>query len=269
MEPTPEVNILSCSQCGGELHPDEGQIFLTCPYCSSTVFIDKSRVVFHWYVAPTLDRDQALGALRRWMTGSQTVKDLDEKSRVIEVTFQYFPMWHFKFRRKDGSEEIHLTPAAATAISEIGKLILPAGDLRKYTPEIEPQSQAPSVPLTAAQRWAAGEMQAGEAIIESSLVHIPVFQVKYNYKGSTYSALIEAATGEVFANLFPAKAEAPYLAVGLLTAAVFICLALIPLGTGAAGGGEGAVLGLGICAAAGLIAGPILFALAAWVAAKV
>ena len=22
-----------CAQCGGVLHPDEGQVFLTCPYC--------------------------------------------------------------------------------------------------------------------------------------------------------------------------------------------------------------------------------------------
>ena len=66
-EPT---TTLTCTQCGGELHPDEGQVFVTCPFCGATVFVDRAQVVFHWYVAPTLDADQAAAALRRWMSGS-------------------------------------------------------------------------------------------------------------------------------------------------------------------------------------------------------
>ena len=50
----PVATQLTCTQCGGELHPDEGQTFVTCPYCGAAVYLDKSRVVFHWYVAPTL-----------------------------------------------------------------------------------------------------------------------------------------------------------------------------------------------------------------------
>jgi hypothetical protein len=53
-----------CTHCGGELHPDQGQIFLTCPYCSSTVYLDKSQVVFHWYMAPTLDENLVGVAMR-------------------------------------------------------------------------------------------------------------------------------------------------------------------------------------------------------------
>ena len=49
--PNTEVH---CAQCGGVLHPDEGQIFLTCPYCSSSVYLDKSKVVFHWSLACTV-----------------------------------------------------------------------------------------------------------------------------------------------------------------------------------------------------------------------
>ena len=78
-------NVVSCAQCGGELHPDEGQIFLTCPYCGSTVYLDKSQVVFHWYLAPTLDEAKAGGALASWMAGNQTVKDLDKKASVMEA----------------------------------------------------------------------------------------------------------------------------------------------------------------------------------------
>ena len=84
--PLPATTLL-CTQCGGELHPDEGQIFLTCPYCGSTVYLDKERVVFHWVLAPTLDEQKAGASLARWMAGNQTVKDLDKKARVTTTTY--------------------------------------------------------------------------------------------------------------------------------------------------------------------------------------
>jgi hypothetical protein len=85
---------LTCSQCGGVLQPAEGQIFLTCPFCSSTVFLDKSRVVFHWAMACTIKPEDAQAALRRWMAGNQTVKDLDRKATIVSQDFAYFPPWN-------------------------------------------------------------------------------------------------------------------------------------------------------------------------------
>jgi hypothetical protein len=270
METRLPENVLTCTQCGGELHPDEGQIFLTCPFCNSTVYLDKARVVFHWYLAPTLDEAKARGALSRWMAGNQTVKDLDRKARVTEVTFQFFPMWYFKQRLANGREEVALMPGAATAVSEIVHLRLPAGDLRKYNQEVDLQAVPPTVPLKAALSWlSAGQPGPADEIIEQSLVHIPLFIIKYTYQGRLYTALVEGATGEVIANIFPAKAEAPYLVVGGLAALVFLCLALFPVIGGMANGSGGALAGFGLCATAGLIAAPILFGLAAWVAAKV
>lgn len=268
MEDNLPQNVLTCTQCGGELHPDEGQIFLICPFCSSTVYIDKTRVVFHWYLAPTLDEAGARGALSRWMVGNQTVKDLDRKARVTELAFQYFPMWYFKRRQASGREDIDLMPGAATAVSEIVHLRLPAGDLRKYNQDIGPQAVPPTVPLQAAMSWLAAEKDSA-GLVEQSLVHIPLYIFKYTYQGKIFTALVEGATGAVIANIYPAKAEAPYLVVGGLAALVYLCLALFPVIGGLTNGSGGAAAGLGLCAAAGIIAAPVLFGLAAWVAAKI
>jgi hypothetical protein len=80
---------------------------------------------------------------------------------------------------------------------------------------------------------------------------------------------VEAATGSVFANIFPAKAEMPYRLVGCLTALVFSCLATFPLVGGAVEGSAGAGVGLLACAGVGVVAAPLLFGLATWVAAKI
>jgi len=268
LPPPPIATPLTCAQCGGELHPDEGQAFITCPYCSSTVYVDKAKVVFHWYLAATLDENKARGALARWMAGNQTVKDLDKKSRVVGVSFGYFPLWLFKRRTPAGKEEIYLEPAAATSITELKSLKLPAGDLKKYQPALDADAQAPSVPLQAALGWLEGRGVARSEIVEQSLVHIPLFTVKYAYQGKTYTAIVEAATGGVFANIFPAKAEAPYLIAGGLSALVFLCLASFPV-IGALSSAEGIFLGLLACSILGVIAAPLLFMLAIWVAAKI
>ena len=263
------ANVFPCTQCGGELHPDEGQIFVTCPFCSSTVYLDKSRVIFHWYLASTLDEGNARSSLARWMAGNQTVKDLDKKARIGGFTYEFFPVWYFKRRDKHGQEQILLEPAAATSISEIRKIRLPAGDLRKYDSQLESQAHAPSVPLQAALEWLGGRGVQGEEIIEQSLVHIPLYTFKYTYQNKAYTAIVEAGTGSVFANIFPAKAEAPYLLAGGLTALIFLCLALFPVIGGMAEGGEGVGIGLALCAGIGIVAAPILFGLAAWIAAKI
>jgi predicted RNA-binding Zn-ribbon protein involved in translation (DUF1610 family) len=268
METAGTSTSLTCTQCGGELHPDEGQTFLTCPYCSATVYIDKSRVVFHWYLAPTLDENRARGELARWMAGNQTVKDLDKKASLVGMSFQYFPVWYIKFNDQN-REQVSLEPGAATSVTELRRLHLPAGDLRKYDYSLDSQSQAPNVPLEAALGWLQQSKGAKVEVKETSLVHIPLYTFKYNFQNQTYTALVEAGTGEVLANIYPAKAEAPYLLAAGITALVYLCLALVPIAFSAFGGGASSPLGIGLCLGLGVLAAPFLFTLAVWVASKV
>jgi hypothetical protein len=262
---TPTTAQLTCTQCGGELHPDEGQIFLTCPYCNATIYLDKSRVVLHYSIAPTLDAQKASGELRRWMSSSETVKDLDQKSQVTGQVFQFFPVWYFKWGQ---NEQITLQPAAATSVSELAKIHIPAGDLSPYTAALDAQAEQPSVPLEAALDWFRQSNPKAE-VKEMSLVHVPIYIFKYTFKAQTFTAVVDAASGTVMANIFPAKAEAPYLLVGIMAAVVYLCLALIPLFWAASDGGSGVGIGLAVCSGLGLLAAPIFIAWGAWVAAKI
>lgn len=261
-------NLVLCTQCGGELHPDEGQIFLTCPYCSSTVYLDKARVVFHWYLAATLDENKARGALARWMSGNQTVKDLDTKARLAGIQFEYFPLWYIKRRKPGGQDEVLLRPAAATSVTELQHLRLPAGDLRKYNSQLDSQAHTPTVPMDSVVNWLKDTNISEKELVERALVHIPLYTCKYIYNGQTYTALVDGATGTVLANIFPAKQEAPYAIAGAISAIVFLCLAIAPV-AGALAGGEGIGIGIGVCVAGGVIVTPFLLALAAWVASRV
>jgi DNA-directed RNA polymerase subunit RPC12/RpoP len=267
-EQSPEVSI-RCSQCGGELHPDEGEVFLTCPYCNSTVYLDKSQVVFHWYLAPTIKDEEAAASLARWMAGNQTVKDLDKKSKIVSQSFEYFPLWYFKQHRPSGEERILVEPAAGISISEIKHLKLVAGDLRKYKTNLNEKARQPNVPLQTALKWLADRGVSQEEVSERALVHVPFYTIKYSYQGTLYTAMVEGGTGGVYANLFPAKEEAPYRMAAVLSGGVFLCLATFPVIGALISGEQGLAIGLGACFGLGALVSLGLFALGAWVAAKV
>ena len=223
------VNTFNCTQCGGELHPDQGQLFLTCPFCTSTVYLDKTQVVFHHYVASTLAEDAARAALRAWMSGNDTVKDLDKKSSVVSIAFTYFPLWYFKIKTQKGREVIALEPAAAMSILDIKRLSIPAGDLRRFDSSVVKEAVEPTVPLDAARSWLSRQYPENEKILESALVHVPIYLVTYQFQNRKYTAIVEASTGRVIASIYPEKSNFPYQLISTITVGGYIFLSLVPI----------------------------------------
>ena len=81
------------------------------------------------------------------------------------------------------------------------------------------------MPLATARRWL--EELGDVAVRETALVHIPLWRCEYLYRGQRYAALVDGSTGAVYAAIFPAKAEAPYLLVAALGLAIFSIEGLI------------------------------------------
>jgi len=100
-------------------------------------------------------------------------------------------------------------------------------------------------------------------------VHLPVYVFDYSFQGRTYTAVVDAATGRVFADLYPSKQEVPYLAIGSLGCALYFCAALIPAVAYATGGATGFGLGLLIYLLAAVAVAIPIFGAAAYVSAKI
>ena len=100
-------------------------------------------------------------------------------------------------------------------------------------------------------------------------MHLPVYIFKYQFGGRTYTAMVEGASGKVFANIFPAKAEAPYYLVAILSTAGFLCISSFPVIGYFVGEETGLGLGALACVLAGALFAIPVFALAAFVSAKV
>ncbi len=220
---------LLCKQCSAPLTVEVGAKFVTCEFCNTVNFVDKSQAVLHYTVRPTLDEPGAVAALRRWMAGNQTVKGLDQAAQIESQTYMLFPLWMVRTARND-KETVVLKPAAALSIVELGDLRVPASDLEPYDDSLDALAVKPTVPVTAVHSWLAEkEGIAAGTIQELSLVHAPIYQFKYRYKDESYTALVDAATGQVFAAIFPEKVELPYVSLGGFGCVAYFLAALIPL----------------------------------------
>lgn len=216
---------INCSQCGAQVDISEGQTFVKCPFCESALYIDKSRVVFHYYIEAAFPEDEAEKNLRRWMAGNLTVKGLDTEAKIVNVELVYFPVWRINTEIKSGDEDekVFIAPAASTFYPEIADAKLPAGKLVFYTDDFAEGKNftEPAIPYNSAlaQLGKIGHMP-GE-IKEVSLVHIPLYRFTYSYRGAEYNAIEDASTGQVLARHFPAKSEAPFMNIAIVAAVVF------------------------------------------------
>ena len=249
---------INCRQCAARLAVEQGMQFVTCTFCGATNFVDKSRALFHYQVRTTIKEEGALSALRRWMAGNATVKGLDQRSKIGAATFQYFPMWLVR-ANQNGHERVLLKPAAALSVSELTQLNIPAADLVPFESSAQAAATAPTVPFEMMQQWLSDDQKLPPAMIrETALVHLPIYVCKYEYGGKRYTAVVDAATSKVFANVFPAKWEVPYVAIGGACFAAYFVLTLLSL-----------FVSFGIFIIGAPILAVVFFALAATVSATV
>lgn len=284
--PFTQATQLLCQQCAAPLTVEAGSQFTICEYCGTTNYLDKSQAVLHYLVQPTINDQNASAALRRWMAGNETVKGLDQKAQITSQTFQLFPMWLARVEQRGSSrqlamstsltvssqqsaEQVFLEPAAALSVIDLTDLTLPASDLQPYDDAYDADAVKPTVPLTAVRSWlAADKGVAAGAIKEISLVHLPIYLFKYAYLNETYTAVVDAASGQVFAAIFPAKKEAPYFTIGAVGCLAYFLAALIPL-VGASFGGIGLTLAVLIYVVVAIVLAVPIFTAAAVISQRV
>lgn len=269
MESVPAPVQILCRQCSAPLPIEQGTQFVICEYCGTTNHVDKGRTVFHYAIRSTIHEEEATAALRRWMAGNETIKGLDREAQIKAPVFQLFPMWLVRVSQ-DGQEVIHLEPAAALSVSELKHVTIPASDLEPYDHTMDPDAVEATVPYKAMLGWLQGEHNVKEPdISELSLVHIPIYIIKYTHKDRQYTAVVDAATGRVFANIFPSKWEAPYLAIGAAAFIAYLVASIVPSGGYLIGDGAGLGIGMLIYAIAIVVLAVPLFTIAATISAKV
>ncbi|HSP05720.1 MAG TPA: hypothetical protein VLR94_01010 [Acidobacteriota bacterium] len=217
-----------CTQCAASVQIAEGARFATCGYCGSALYIDKSKVVFHFVVTPTITMEEAQGKLKRWMAGNETVKGLDVEAQVTHEEQVFFPMWRFVVAQPDGDREFSEL-ACSFAIPEIKSIPLSGGSLKYYAPkDFEGLAlRDPEVLLDSALNWLDMRGASRDGVKETNLIHIPFYFFKYQYRGQIYQTVVDGVSGRVLASIYPAKTELPFVGIAVAAAITFFIAGLI------------------------------------------
>lgn len=187
---------ITCSQCNGKFNVTSTEQMVTCDYCSSTLFLDLSGTVLHYYIEPTLDIRSAMKYVSRWLASH----DIPVKHTMESSELFYYPVWFM-----ERGEHTTWTPVGANLGIDESCLAFPVGDRKLFKPDIikEARIEMPTLDLQAIlKRWDV------ERITDSKkqkicLIHVPIFSVNYFHSGRIYNLLINASTGKASALELP------------------------------------------------------------------
>ena len=208
---------IKCIRCGAPVEFDPSSKFVSCSYCSSQIYIDKSGAGFYYYLVFKTSRDAAEGIFRRWCAGSKMAKDLPQEAKIFSVKAKYFPVYTFK-RNVNGQEVIYVEPAKNTTLPGMHSLKVPPGDAKIFDSNVKmenfaqeigdiPELITPDLDMTAYMSRLPGTP------IEQALVFFPIWDIQYNYKGKIYQVIIEGSGGEIFSTEFPTRPSTGYIIV--------------------------------------------------------
>jgi len=198
------------------------QRLLVCPFCSTALVVEGEGVLFRQAMRPTLGEAEVPAHLRRFLAGDATVAGLDREAQIGQPELMFFPFWAFTVV-VGGEERVELMPAAPSTLQGLQGLTLPSGtslDAESLAAQGAPVLE-PEIPVETARGWLE-ERRGGEAAVRRTvLYHLPLYRITYQWKGRSYRAAVDGVTGRVFPADFPAKAEAPYMAVAVVALVIF------------------------------------------------
>lgn len=211
-----------CTQCGASLQVSADQRLLVCPFCSTALVLEGEGVLFRQAMRPTVGASEVPAHLRRFLAGDATVAGLDREAAIGEAELVFFPFWAFT-AAVDGGERVELMPAAPSSLQGLQGLELPAGTNLDADALAAQKALVlePEIPVETARGWLEERRGDGATIRRTVLYHLPLYRIAYTWKGRSYRAAVDGVTGRVYPADFPAKAEAPYMAVAVVALIVF------------------------------------------------
>lgn len=190
---------IKCSQCGASVGLSSESGFLNCPYCDSRLYVETDHSVQHYYLKPALQPEQIAGVISKELLKLE----LTQPTSIIESELVYVPFWLIKLKDQTLS-----FPASELELAELRNFTIPVGAMVPYEPELEQSARVEMPELGFEDLWRNPKMEKlRDEVLKSELVHIPFYRVVYTYQGLSYSALIDAGAGTMYADNLPASAS--------------------------------------------------------------
>jgi len=178
-----------CAQCAGAIPLERDDAFLTCPFCGSTLFLDRAATFVRLELAATVGEARARDLL------AQALRSREIPPVVVRgVEAKRLPFW-----AERGAEATTTQPAFAPLPVAIAGFRIPATGMT-VAPEVESGPfEALECAGTATTRWEESGAPAGIALFA-----VPFYRITFGIPGGREcEAWIEAATGQTYLGELP------------------------------------------------------------------
>ncbi len=198
-----------CPKCGAVLQVKPGTQMATCPFCDTVTYIDRSSALFFYLLPFSIDENAAKGIFKRWTAGPAQAKDLESTAKITKLTKEFFPVFRFR-RTVNGKETVFAKPAKGTPLPGMQDLTIPPGNIVVYDAKTSTGGAEVIQPDIALDSYLP---ELAGTSIDQALVYFPIYEISYDYKGSSYQAVIDGSSGAVYTTSSPTRSSGAYIAV--------------------------------------------------------
>jgi len=181
----------------------------TCPFCDTVTYIDRSSALFFYLLPFSIDENAAKGIFKRWTAGPAQAKDLESTVKITKLTKEFFPVFRFR-RTVNGKETVFAKPAKGTLLPGMQDLTIPPGNIVVYDANTSAGNAEVIQPDIAIDSYLP---ELTGTPIDQALVYFPIYEISYDYKGSSYQAVIDGSSGAVNTTSFPTRSSGAYIVV--------------------------------------------------------
>jgi hypothetical protein len=214
---------INCTQCGAPVQIREGEGFLRCGYCDSSLYVDLDSLCLHFYIKPMIGKEKLPGILGRWLQSMEVKGD----PALRKTRYLFFPFWSVS-----GKGMTSLLLAAPTPFPELELLQVAPGDYVFYDSSIEREAEAVPPQLTGEVALKKFQGKGGDPEgARLQLLHVPLYEIEYEYGGERFSAVVDAIRGAVHAHRSPSpstsRLDRSHTVAFSVTVAVFLLEGLL------------------------------------------
>lgn len=183
---------ITCTQCGGAVKIEGESPFLSCGYCQSTFFAGRGLSVDTWLVRPLLSKDEGIANVTSFLAGARV--NIDEI--LIQGEQLLLPFAEYEGTISQTIVPLYLTKVSLHSFKTI------KGDKEAYSEKELPDWKhlLPDQKAEEALDWRS--QKEGKTF---HIVYYPFYIINYSINENEFMALVDAVTGEAFADEIPAS----------------------------------------------------------------
>jgi len=182
---------IKCAECGADVEVTVADAFIRCPYCDSTLYLDRAHTFTHFLLKPAVSATRA-----RDLLFSEWKKNELKPLPLHEISGKLLPFWRVK-----GGGMGETIPAFPPPHGSLARYRLPAAEAGFFV-------EAPDGFEEVACSEASSAQWEGESDLKSfSLFHVPFFKVEIGSDKALYTVWIDAVSGRVFYDESPPSLE--------------------------------------------------------------